>query len=284
MNGADLDAYRSGVMPSRLGAACTQKVGLRLRTGHDGSVPAVPYYRADLARIHHEGFGFHADRVAPGVLALLEPVRTRGGLVLEIGCGSGLLTRHLVQAGHRVLATDASSAMVDLARQYVSGAVAIETLRLPDDHVPSADAIVSVGHALSYLDDEDQVDRSVVALARALRPDGVIALDICDVRYGAARRDEPPKVWFEDDWVLITRTSVPEPTIFRRDMTMFVRSSPSSWRRSDELHDNVLIETTELADLLRLHGVEVEIGSSFGGEELPTGLVTVVGSKATTGL
>jgi SAM-dependent methyltransferase len=244
----------------------------------------VPYYRADLARIHHEGFGFHADRVAPGVLALLEPVRTRGGLVLEIGCGSGLLTRYLVQAGHRVLATDASSAMVDLAREYVSGAVAIETLRLPDDQVPSADAIVSVGHALSYLDDEDQVDRSVVALARALRADGVIAFDICDVRYGAARRDEPPKVWVEGDWVLITRTSVPEPTIFRRDMTMFVRSSPSSWRRSDELHDNVLIETAELADLLRLHGVEAEIGSSFGGEELPTGLVTVVGSKAVTGL
>ncbi len=67
----------------------------------------MPYYRPDLARIHHEAFGFHADAVAPGILRLLEPVRERGGLVLEIGCGSGLLTKYLVEGGHRVHATDA---------------------------------------------------------------------------------------------------------------------------------------------------------------------------------
>ncbi len=147
----------------------------------------MPYYRPDLARIHHDGFGFHADAVAPGILRLLEPVRERGGLVLEIGCGSGLLTKYLVEGGHRVHATDASSAMVDLAREHVAGAEAIDQLRLPDDAVPPADAIVSVGHPLSYLDDEEQLSRALAALAGALRLDGVIAFDICDGR-GASRR------------------------------------------------------------------------------------------------
>ena len=50
------------------------------------------YYRRDLALVHHLGFGFHADACAPGILALLEPVRQRGGVVLELGCGSGQLT------------------------------------------------------------------------------------------------------------------------------------------------------------------------------------------------
>jgi SAM-dependent methyltransferase len=243
------------------------------------SVPVVPYYGTDLARIHHEGFAFHADRVAPGVLDRLEPIRARGGLVLEFGCGSGLLTRHLVQAGHRVIATDASMAMVDLAREYVPEAEAIEQLCLPDDPVPSADAIVGVGHALSYLDDEDQLDQSVRTLADALNPDGIIVFDVCDVQYGSARRDEPPKVWLRDDWVLVTRTSVPDATTFRRDMTMFVRSGPTSWRRSDELHDNVLIDTTRLPPLLRSRGVQARLDTSFGGEALPTGLVTVIGTK-----
>jgi len=54
-----------------------------------------PYYRRDLSLVHHLGFGSHADACAPGILALLEPVRARGGLVVEFGCGSGLLTRHL---------------------------------------------------------------------------------------------------------------------------------------------------------------------------------------------
>jgi 2-polyprenyl-3-methyl-5-hydroxy-6-metoxy-1,4-benzoquinol methylase len=74
-----------------------------------------PYYRRDLALVHHRGFGFHAKSCAPGVLALLKPVLARGGLVLEIGCGSGLLTRELVDAGHRVIATDASPAMLEVA-------------------------------------------------------------------------------------------------------------------------------------------------------------------------
>lgn len=30
-----------------------------------------PYYRADLALVHHLGFGFHADDCAPGILELL---------------------------------------------------------------------------------------------------------------------------------------------------------------------------------------------------------------------
>jgi SAM-dependent methyltransferase len=246
---------------------------------HHSFVPTRSYYGADLARIHHEGFGFHAHAVAAGVLALLEPVRQRGGLVLEIGCGSGLLTSHLVRAGYRVWATDASTAMVELARDHVPGAEAVEPLCLPDDPVPSADAIVSVGHALSYLDDEHQVHQAVAALAQALRPNGVIAFDICDVRYGAARREEPPKVWFAEDWVLITRTSVPEPRRFRRDMTMFVRSGRSSWRRTDELHDNVLINTTELLPVLKTQGVAAELRASFGNEVLPTGLQAVVGMK-----
>ena len=242
-------------------------------------VPTTPYYQPDLARIHHEAFGFHADAVAPGILKLLEPVRERGGLVLEIGCGSGLLTKYLVEGGHRVHATDASSAMVDLAREYVVGAETIDQLRLPENVVPPADAIVSVGHALSYLDDEEQLSRALSALAGALRQDGVIAFDICDVQWGEARRDDKPKVWFGDDWVLITRTSVPNPRMFRRDMTMFVRSEPESWRRNDEVHDNILIDTNEIPASLARLGLRAELRRSFGSEVLPTGLVVVVGTK-----
>src|SRR4051812_15797602 len=103
----------------------------------------LPYYRSDLAFIHDQGFGFHADRCAPGILGLLPP----GGTVLELGCGSGLLTKHLVGAGYRVIATDASPAMLDLARRAVPRAE-VRRLVLPDDEFPQVDAIVGVGHCL----------------------------------------------------------------------------------------------------------------------------------------
>src|SRR5947209_12778533 len=107
----------------------------------DGRVPGdeAPYYRHDLALVHHRGFGSHAAACAPGILELLEPVRARGGLVLELGCGSGLLTRWLVGAGHRVLATDASPAMLELAAEFVGAGAELRRLTLPDDPLPEAD-------------------------------------------------------------------------------------------------------------------------------------------------
>jgi SAM-dependent methyltransferase len=242
--------------------------------------PQTPYYRRDLALIHHLGFAFHADDCAPGILALLEPVRAAGGLVLELGCGSGALTRHLLDASHRVIATDASPAMLDLARETAGDAEEIRRLVLPDDPLPEADAIVSVGHVLSYLPDEAAIDRALIAMTRALRPHGVLAIDVCDLAYGEARGDQPAsRGWVGDDWAVVTEFSVPSPARFVRQMATFVRNDDGSWRRDDERHENVLIDTSAVPDLLRRHGVEARLGESFGTEQLPAGLRTVIGTR-----
>lgn len=240
---------------------------------------AEPYYRDDLARIHHLGYGFHADRCAPGILALLEPVLDRGGLVLELGCGSGLLTRHLVDAGHRVIATDASPAMLALAREVVPDAEDIRQVRLPEDPLPACDAVVSVGHVLSYLPDRASIERALAAAAAAVRPGGVFAIDLCDLRWGEAHGDQPPQARVADDWAIITRTSAPSPDRFIREMTTFVRTDGGTWRRDDERHVNVLVDTSTVPALLASHGLEVRVATAFGHEELPEGLVTVVGHR-----
>jgi SAM-dependent methyltransferase len=239
---------------------------------------ADPYYGRDLALIHHRGFGFHADACAPGLLRLLGPVRDRGGLVLELGCGSGLLTRYLVDAGHQVIATDASPAMLDLARNTAPGAD-VRLLVLPDDPLPDADAVVGVGHVLNYLPDAEAIERGLVAAARAVRPGGVLAIDLCDLEWAQARAGERPIGWVGDDWALITEFSIPAPDRFVRQMTTFVREEDGSWRRGVERHENVLVDTARVPELLAQAGVEAAVEPSFGGEELPAGLVAIVGRR-----
>ncbi len=238
---------------------------------------SLTYYRDDLALVHHVGFGFHADTCAPGILALLEPVR--GGVVLELGCGSGLLTRYLVDAGHRVVATDASPAMLALARETAPGAD-VRPLVLPDAPLPECDAAVSVGHVLSYLPDEAAVEQALAAAADALRPGGVLALDLCDLRYGELRSDEPSSSRIADDWAIVTRLSLPRPNLFVREIAVFLRSEDDTWRRDDERHENVLVDTAAVPTLLAKHGVEARVADSFGDEKLPDGLVAIVGRKA----
>ncbi len=238
-----------------------------------------PYYRRKLALVHHLGFATHAGTCAPGILALLTPVRAANGLVVELGCGSGLLTRHLVEAGHRVIATDASPAMLELAKGVAAGAAEIRQLVLPDDPIPRADAIVSIGHVLNYLPDEGAIDRALVAIAGALRPGGILAIDLCDLEYGAARIGAPNLGKATSDWAIITEFSVPSPDRFVRQMAIFVREADGSWQRDDERHDTVLLDTRRIPALLAGHGVDATLGSSFGGESLPTGLRTIVGHR-----
>ncbi len=242
-------------------------------------MPDEPYYRRDLALVHHRGFGFHADACAPGILDWLEPVRARGGLVVEIGCGSGLLTRHLVDAGHRVVATDASPAMLALARELVPDARAVRQLVLPDDPIPEADAVVGVGHALNYLPDERSVDRALVAIATALRRDGMLAIDLCDLEWGELRRDAPSAGWAGDDWAIVTEFSVPRPDRFVRQIAAFVKNPDGSWRRDDERHENVLVDTSRVPGLLAEHRVEATVAPSFGGERLAPGLYAIKGRR-----
>ncbi|CAN5563681.1 hypothetical protein BH24ACT26_BH24ACT26_00610 [soil metagenome] len=240
---------------------------------------STPYYRRDLALVHHRGFGFHADDCAPGLIELLSPVRERDGLVVELGCGSGLLTRHLLDAGHRVVATDASPAMLDLARENASDAEEIRRLALPNDPIPPADAIVSVGHVLNYLPESSAIEHSLVAIAQALRFDGVLAIDLCDLEWGEARRGVPNLGRADDDWAIITEFSVPSADRFVREMTTFIRNEDGSWRRDDERHDNVLIDVGRVPALLGDHGVEATVASSFGAERLPQGLRVVLGHR-----
>jgi len=238
-----------------------------------------PYYRPDLALVHHRGFGFHADACAPGILKLLEPISARDGLVVEIGCGSGLLTSYLVAAGHRVVATDASPAMLQLARDTAPGTEDILELVLPDDDIPPADAIVSVGHVLNYLPSRAELERALDSIALALRPGGVLAIDLCDLEYGRVRAEAPNHGRVDEDWAIITEYSVPSPDRFVRQMAAFLRNDDGSWRRDDERHDNVLIDTTTVSPFLAARGVRATVESSFGGEAFPEGLRAVIGHR-----
>jgi len=237
----------------------------------------VHYYRRDLALVHDRGHGRHADRCAPGIIELLAPVA--GGVVLELGCGSGALTRHLLGAGHRVIATDASPDMLELARAALGPGADLRRLTLPDDPLPAADAIVSVGHVVSYLPDAVAVDQALIAMARALRPGGVLAIDICDLSFGQIQPGAETSGRTGPDWGVIAEYSNPAPDKFVRDITTFVPDGHGAWRRDSERHENVLVDTSRIPALLSEHGVTATVESSFGAAELPAGLRAVTGTR-----
>src|SRR5918998_2968379 len=108
------------------------------------------FYREGLAHIHDVGFGAYALGSAPGILAILDRNRIREGLVVDLGCGSGLWARELTKAGYRVLGIDLSEQMIAIARKRVPEAE-FRVGSLFDADIPTCYAVTAVGEVLNYL-------------------------------------------------------------------------------------------------------------------------------------
>jgi len=242
------------------------------------------YYGSDLAWVHHAGYSQHVENTWQGILGLLRGAGlSKGAHVLDVGCGSGLLARRLLDEGFVVTGTDASPAMIDLARSYAPGA-AFEVVRLPtglsgrDSPLPDADAVLSTGHVLNYLDTRDDIARALGELARALLPGGVVALDLMTEEYAQRRDLQAVHAKVTDDWTIVTRFSRPVPHRFDREITVFRRVG-EYWRRSDEHHRNVTFDAPEAMHVLRENGIDVRQRTAFGDETLPEGLVVLTGTR-----
>lgn len=116
-------------------------------------------------------------------------------------------------------------------------------------------------------------------MAGALRPGGVLAIDILDLDFGRIRAAEPPLARVEEEWAIITTLVAPAPDRIVRDITTFVPDGAGAWRRGGERHENVLVDTSRIPALLAGHGVRATVGTSFGDAELPAGLRSVTGRK-----
>jgi SAM-dependent methyltransferase len=243
------------------------------------------YYGGDLAWVHHVGYSQHAEQTGPGVVALLrEGGLGPGASVLDVGCGSGLLARQLRAAGFVVRGVDASPAMIELARDYEPDAkfdvVSLPTGLEPGDNgaLPESDAVVSTGHVLNYLDTRAQIAQALSELARAVRPGGLLAIDLMTEAFCDRRDLGQIHAKVQEDWVIVTRFSRPEPYRFDRAITVFRRDGVI-WRRSDEYHRNVSFDIDEALRVLRDSGLDAHLRASFGAEKLPVGLVVLAAAR-----
>lgn len=245
----------------------------------------APYYREDLAWVHHTGYAGYVANAQRGIVERLRAHGLKPGqTVLDVGCGSGLLAMTLLDAGYAVRGIDASPAMIELARRHAPDgafdAVALPTRRRTGEPggVPAADAIVSTGHVLNYLDSREDLALALAELAVALRPGGLLVIDLMTERFAEARDIRHPHAKIEEDWAIVTRFSRPEPHRFDRHITVF-RRVDGGWRRSDEHHRNVTFEVDAALQVLRAHGVDARCEAGFGDEAPPEGLVVLVGVR-----
>lgn len=239
------------------------------------------WYKEDLAFIHDVGFGDYALGSAPGILEILDRNGVREGLVVDLGCGSGLWAKVLVEAGYRVLGIDISSEMIAIARRRVPEAE-FRVASVFDAEVSPCVAVTALDEVLNYLFDPDNDRRGLIRLFRrvyrVLAPGGVFVFDIAEP--GQDTRGTGNRGFSEgEDWVvLVEKEEDPERATLTRRITAF-RKVGEHYRRDGEVHRQRLHKPSEIAEELRRVGFRVRTMRRYGQYYLPRADAAFVARK-----
>ena len=127
--------------------------------------------------------------------------------VVDLGCGTGLITCELARRGHRMIGVEPSAAMLEIARRRPD---ADQVTWICGDYdrvgTPDVDLAIMSGHVAQFFVDDESWQAMLAAVYAALRPGGKLAFE---------SRNPLARAW--EQWTPGARVSVHDPVVGRID-------------------------------------------------------------------
>lgn len=206
------------------------------------------------------------------IRSILQEYSISDGLLLDLGCGTGKLTRLLAKAGYDMIGVDNSADMLEIAREaeYETSLIGEnentdaqpQILYLLQDMrsfelYGTVRAVVSVCDSMNYILEEDELREVFRLVNNYLDPAGIFVFDLNTVyKYRellgettiSENREEGSFIWdnYYDE----------ESSINEYDLTLFIREEGELYRRYEETHYQRAYELEMVKRLLTEAGME----------------------------
>lgn len=237
-------------------------------------------YGKDLAYIHDVGFGGFAADAAPGILGLLRRCGVSTGLVIDLGCGSGIWAEVLLRSGYRVFGVDVSTAMIRLARKRVpEGKFVRQSLHAVA--LPACAAVTAIGESLNYVsvaDGEAGLHGLFCRVITALRSGGVFIFDVAEPSLALAEHGTQSFLEGTDWAVLVEKQADASRRLLTRRIVGFRRLG-KLYRRNEEFHHLRLHDRDEIMALLAQAGFRARVLHGYGKQRNLPGRVGFLAVK-----
>lgn len=164
-----------------------------------------------------------------------------GGLVLDLGCGTGSLTELLAKKSYDMIGVDSSEDMLQVAmeKRALSGRDILYLLQDMREFelYGTVNAVVSICDSMNYIMEYDDLVKVFGLVNNYLDPKGIFIFDLnTEYKYReflgqstiAENREEGSFIW-ENDYDEIER-------INEYDLTLFIRAEAGQYRKYQETH------------------------------------------------
>ena len=194
------------------------------------------------------------------IKSLLKEYKIEDGLVLDLGCGTGKLTRLLEDAGYDMIGIDYSGEMLEIAREHQEEGSNILYL-LQDmrefELYGTVRAVVSVCDSMNYITEEEDLLQVFRLVNNYLDPKGLFIFDLNTVyKYKellgettiSENREEGSFIWdnyYEE-----------EEQINEYDLTLFIKEKDNLYRKYEETHFQKAYTLEKAKELLEKAGME----------------------------
>lgn len=196
------------------------------------------------------------------LIGLLKEHGVEDGLVLDLGCGTGKMTRLLEKAGYDMVGIDYSEEMLGIAReQQFEDADSSILYLLQDMRELELDgtvrAVVSICDSMNYILEDEELEQVFRAVNRYLAPKGMFIFDLNTLyKYRdllgettiSENREEGSFIWdnYFDE----------EEMVNEYDLTLFIREKGDLYRKYEETHFQRAYTLERVKELLEKAGME----------------------------
>ena len=180
------------------------------------------------------------------------------GLVLDLGCGTGAMTRLLAGSGYDMIGVDSSPDMLQIASEKGrDGILYLQQDMREFELYGTVRAVVSVCDSLNYVTDEEDLFTVFRLVCNYLDPGGWFFFDMNTLwKYRnllgdavfAENREDCSYIW-ENSWF-------EDEKINEYDLTLFVRGGDGRYERFSETHYQKGYEISRIKEILGRAGLE----------------------------
>lgn len=189
---------------------------------------------------------------------LLKDYDISSGVICELGCGTGKITRLLAKAGYDMIGIDISEDMLAIASEDEGQGILYLCQDMCDFELyGTVSAMISVCDSMNYLLEEEEIADTLKCVNHYLEPGGIFIFDLNTIyKYETMlgdtticeNRDEGSFIWenYYDK----------EEQINEYDLTLFIREEDNLYRKFEETHYQRGYSLEKIRTLIEEAGME----------------------------